>query len=415
MAAHNSLKLLSPENLFVIADIVGNNSSKKLRLLFGSLTLFIAWTSTLARAGEELAPEIRYLKDKGVFELAPLPSRLAENLIPDKNLTNVFSLRVMADDPDRPEMAGSHIWTRDGALRFVPQFSLLPGTSYEARFLPKAIPQPLRDPTWRKITKVFAVPAREKDVATEITAIYPTADRLPENLLKFYLHFSEPMGRSEAYEHIELLDANGKVIPLPFLELGEELWDSEQRRFTLFFDPGRIKRGLKPHQEEGRPLEAGKQYTLVIKSSWKDARRNDLAQTYHKSFEAIEADYSQPEPETWKITPPSPSTKDALEVEFGEPLDHALLNRVVSLAYTDGTTVPGTAEVDHDESRWRWVPASPWIAGKYALLINPVLEDLAGNSIGRAFEVREGSQTTPSNRSGNPVRLWFEIDELKSP
>ena len=46
----------------------------------------------------------------------------------------------------------------------------------------------------------------------------------------------------------------------PFLELDEELWSPDGTRFTLVFDPGRIKRGLKPREEAGPILEAGKSY-----------------------------------------------------------------------------------------------------------------------------------------------------------
>ncbi len=63
------------------------------------------------------------------------------------------------------------------------------------------------------------------------------------------------MSRGEAYRRIHLLDADGKPIERAFLELGEELWDPDGKRFTLFIDPGRIKRGLKPRK--GRRPRAG--------------------------------------------------------------------------------------------------------------------------------------------------------------
>jgi hypothetical protein len=55
--------------------------------------------------------------------------------------------------------------------------------------------------------------------------------------------------RGEAYEHIKLLDAKGKPLEEVFLELGEELWDPEMKRFTLLFHPGRVKKGLVPREE----------------------------------------------------------------------------------------------------------------------------------------------------------------------
>ena len=43
----------------------------------------------------------------------------------------------------------------------------------------------------------------------------------------------------------------------PFLELEQELWSGDGRRFTLLFDPGRIKRGLKPREEQGPSSSRG--------------------------------------------------------------------------------------------------------------------------------------------------------------
>ena len=50
---------------------------------------------------------------------------------------------------------------------------------------------------------------------TVVEAVYPTAERLPENQLKFYLHFSAPMSRGEAYRRVQLLDEKGKAVELP--------------------------------------------------------------------------------------------------------------------------------------------------------------------------------------------------------
>jgi hypothetical protein len=366
--------------------------------------------SAMAGAGRESAPDIRYLEEAGVFSLGPFPAEVVQGLESGPSPEKVFQVRVATHDPDGPAMAGSYAWTKSGTLTFTPQFPLVPGLSYEARFLPLSLPEPLRNPAWQASTERFASPIAEDDSPpAELTTIYPTADRLPENLLKFYLHFSKPMSRGEAYEHIQLLDSENKIIPLPFLELGEELWDSEQRRFTLFFDPGRVKRGLKPHQEEGRPLQLGKQYTLVIKSSWKDAARHDLAKTYRKTFEALEADYTQPDPASWKFTLPAPTSRDALQVELGESLDHALLERVLQIEDADGRPVAGTPVVSQSETTWQWIPDSPWKEGAYALVIDSVLEDLAGNSLERPFEETEAMPLSSEIRIDHPTRRPFTL------
>src|SRR5262249_10500189 len=119
---------------------------------------------------------------------------------------------------------------------------------------------------------------------TEVARIYPTTDRLPENQLKFYIHFSAPMSRGEAYRRIHLLDADGIEMKDVFLELGEELWDPPMQRLTLLCDPARVKRGLRPREELGPVLEAGKDYSLVVDRQWRDANGHELATGARKSF-----------------------------------------------------------------------------------------------------------------------------------
>jgi hypothetical protein len=48
--------------------------------------------------------------------------------------------------------------------------------------------------------------------------------------------------------------------------------------------------------------------------------------------------------------------------------------------------VEGTAEVGPGESSWSFTPAAPWRPGFYALVVDSMLEDLAGNSVARVFD-----------------------------
>jgi hypothetical protein len=54
--------------------------------------------------------------------------------------------------------------------------------------------------------------------------VYPTADTLPENLLKFYIHFSRPMRDGDAARHVALLDERGRAVSDAFLATDTELW-----------------------------------------------------------------------------------------------------------------------------------------------------------------------------------------------
>jgi hypothetical protein len=233
----------------------------------------------------------------------------------------------------------------------------------------------------------LASPSGTRHAATVVESVSPSAEVLPENLLRFYLQFSAPMSRGEAYSHIRLLNAAGQAVADPFLELNEELWSGDGRRFTLLFDPGRIKRGLKPREEVGPVLEEGKSYTLVIDRHWPDAHGNLLAGEFRKSFRAGPPDQKSPSPRDWKIQAPAAGTRHPLEVGFTEPLDSALARRLIAVRDSQNRIVQGVVRLERGESLWRFTPDAAWTAGGYALDIGTDLEDLAGNAVGRPFEV----------------------------
>jgi hypothetical protein len=53
----------------------------------------------------------------------------------------------------------------------------------------------------------------------------------------------------------------------------------------------------------------------------------------------------------------------------------------------DDASVEGDVIIDQAETRWTFTPKQPWRGGAYRLLALDTLEDVAGNQIGRAFEV----------------------------
>ena len=59
-------------------------------------------------------------------------------------------------------------------------------------------------------------------------------------------------------------------------------------------------------------------------------------------------------------------------------------------------TAKGASAVEAHETRWLFTPAAAWRSGDYALQALTILEDMAGNRIGRAFEVDEFSRADES-------------------
>jgi hypothetical protein len=294
--------------------------------------------------------------------------------VTNADLPAVFQVSV--DRADVPPLAGAYAITK-GVLTFRPQFPLVPGVTYRARFKLSS----------ESATATFTVPKPERKSSTFVEQVFPTASTLPENQLKLYIHFSAPMSRGEAYRRIHLIDEQSGEVALPFVEIDEELWDRDYRRLTVLFDPGRIKRDLVPNREVGPPLKEGHRYKLAIDLEWLDAQGAPMRSGYTKQFSVGPPDRTPLDLKNWLLRAPSAGTVEALTIEFPEPIDAALLHRYIKVVNRAGEVVDGTIAVDRNESRWRLIPATPWTPGNHNLEIVSALEDLAGNKIGRAFDV----------------------------
>lgn len=305
----------------------------------------------------------------------------------------------LVEDLNLPPMLGRHGF-RDGVLVFTPEFPLQPGLSYRAVLRPPgATNTPL-------VIARLRVPAPGVNPSTKVSAVYPSANELPENLLKFYLHFSAPMSRGHIYDHIHLLNARGEAVELPFLEIDEELWDPEMMRLTLFIDPGRIKRGVKPLEEIGPSLEAGQRYTLVIDREWRDAAGQPLAETFRKEFTVVAPDRTPPDPKRWTIRAPAANSREPLVVEFDEPLDAALAQRLIHVL-ADGRPLTLAARLVNAERELQLVPVEPWPRGTLQLRVVTIIEDLAGNNVGKPFEV-DAFDGVERRLTNDVVTLAFE-------
>lgn len=330
-------------------------------------------------------------------------SALAKLPADDDALSQTLSVRVVDENSqsDQVAMLGRYGIDKE-ILRFTPRYPLRTGIRYRVSLRPGG-----KGDT-KAVTREVLIPEDAHRKPTEVTQVFPSAAILPENQLKFYLHFSAPMGRGEAYEHLRLLKADGRPIVLPFLEIGEELWDASGQRFTLLIDPGRIKRGVKPLEDLGPALEAGKEYTLAIAADWKDASGKPLAKGFQKRFKVVEPLRTAINPSAWKIKSPPAGTREPLTVRFPRPLERALLERTLTVVSPTAEDFAGRVVVGDEERLWEFHPELPWKAGPHQIAVDTVLEDLAGNQIGKAFEVDQTEQITKSVQPES-VRIPFSI------
>jgi len=237
------------------------------------------------------------------------------------------------------------------------------------------------------VTAHFSLPADTTAPSTEVTRIFPTAPVLPENQLKFYVQFSAPMSRGATYGQVQVREDGGRVIDLPFLELDEELWDPSMTRLTLLIDPGRIKRGVKPLEDVGPVFEAGRRYVLSVGAGCRDAAGRPLRAGFEQRFAVGAADRTPPDPARWTVTAPAAGTRAPLTVTFDEAMDQALALRLITVAEGAGRAVAGEAALADGERRWTFVPTQPWRGGEHRLVVGTTIEDLAGNNIGKTFDV----------------------------
>ena len=61
--------------------------------------------------------------------------------------------------------------------------------------------------------------------------------------------------------------------------------------------------------------------------------------------------------------------------------------RSIGVSTATGAAVDGDPRTHSRETRWAFTPRTAWRDGDHRIVVLTILEDLAGNRIGRAFEV----------------------------
>jgi hypothetical protein len=278
------------------------------------------------------------------------------------------------------------------AVTFTPLFPFDAGRAYRVVFDPSRLPRPRQATT---VTAVVRLPAVATEPTTVVTAVHPSADAVPENLLRVYIEFSAPMGNGAGLDFVKLVELSGpgdqvarseRVERGAFLPVEANFWSPDHMRYTLFFDPGRVKEDILPNRQSGRPLRAGHRYALDIASAWTDANGFPLKTGYRHVFRAGPAVDEAIALSDWKIARPAPGTRDRLVVKFPRPLDHGILVRALGVETTNRRPVDGEVSLESQDIAWVFTPVAPWQSGEYNLVAQSFLEDPQGNQIGRAFE-----------------------------
>ena len=317
-----------------------------------------------------------------------------------KQLENLVTVAVLDEQGQLLGQVWGDVTLANNQLQFTPRFPFDDNQVYFARF------QLGRDGVRDVLSERFIFSSDNRKPIAAVEQIFPSGEVLPENLFKFYIIFSHPMSRGEAYQHIRLLDQHGEAVELPFLQLTQELWDPDGKRFTLLFDPGRTKKGIKPNRDMGLPLQEGQQFTLVIDQDWHDAQGLPLQRSFAKTFTVGPQDHHQPDINAWQLTLPNGGSRNPVIVTFDEPLDRGQLENALWIESAEGNIVNGKIDIE-DEIVWRFTPAFGWRSGNYRLVARSYLEDRAANSLGRLFEV---IRTEEDPKIPDTYSLEFSLD-----
>ncbi len=270
-------------------------------------------------------------------------------------------------------------------LIFTPRFPLVPEKQYRAVFL---------SPKGAKQTREYRVPPRPPAPPARIVKIYPAGDVLPANHLRFFLYFSRPMrGGSDLFKHIRILDADGKEVRDPWLL--DELWDDDGQMLILYIHPGRIKWDVLLRLLLGPVLFPDRDYMLVVSGALLDADGRRLGKDYTKKFRTTAEDRARIDLSAWKIKAGAAGSRASLVLEFPKALDHLSLERFLTIQDAKGRKVAGKIEVGANERSWKFTPAQAWQAEEYTLTVDGRLEDTAGNTPLRPFDVDRNAPQPP--------------------
>jgi hypothetical protein len=353
------------------------------------LAAFVLWTA--ACGGTVWAqPAIHFDARGQSVEATGLDAALLASLAggPPDDLPLSRAFGVYLGDAQLPILGDYEV--DSAVLRFKPRFPFLAGRLHRVRLdvgeLYDVAHRAGHGTSPPKLESTFTVDAPAQGPTTGVLRISPSADRVPANLLRIYVYFSHPMSRGGIASHIRLTDSDGKQVEAAFLEMEDGLWDPEGKRLTLFFHPGRIKRGLVLHDRLGPPLLPGHRYRLVVAKDAEDEEGLPLAEEFVKEFTALPEDRTSPDVQKWMLQPPQAGGREPLVILADKPLDEALFARLLRVEDAEGHPIAGEAPVDAAATRWRFVPREDWVAGSYVVRIAAELEDLAGNRLTRLFD-----------------------------
>ena len=286
---------------------------------------------------------------------------------------------------------------------FTPQFEFIPGVGrYRAEIIWDTLEEHGLEcsrsntpETFIDFRPAFAGPVE----TTEVLGVYPDATEIPENILRFYVTFSQPMALGSLSGQVRVESVDGADVEAFFLESTQPLWNGDRTRLTLLLDPGRIKRGVGPNLEIGPAIRAGETYRLVIESGIRDSRGNSLFDEFIHRFTVTSPVYEALTIDDVVTSEIEAGTRNPLRISFPHLMDVFQLSRLLAVLTEGGVRVEGVIERVEDPFSIVFVPSTPWSDLGYTLQIASNVEDVAGNTFLAAFDESSGTNRRGSSEA----------------
>ena len=321
-----------------------------------------------------------------------LPEEPGGHIVISSASTDEF--RVYVGTPDeccagRSPLAGRY--EHDGPdVSFTPAFDLIAGQTYTI----------LSD----GVLTAFTLGEADQ-TAPEVVGVYPSGDAIPENTLRFYIHFSAPMQPHLAAEKIMLINAEGVEDDAAFMTFKQELWNADRTRLTLLMDPGRIKRGVAQNRKLGPALLEGQTYSLVVEKGWPSVTGEQETRRFEKTFQVSAPLRTLPTPEYWDVSQPGKMTREPLVITFDRPFDQLGLATAITLLDANGDMISGQVQIGRNQTQWRFEPHAPWTGGHVDIAVDTHLEDVAGNNFRDLLDHAVGTEVKWGNAANRRVLL----------
>lgn len=312
---------------------------------------------------------------------------------------DVENLRVFVGNESQTSVIGVIVSEKD-KHHFTPVVPFTPGQTYTIRKMDTVV------------LASFTIARTANGQKAELLAIHPKLDTVPENLLKMYFEFAQPMQPAgNALDFISVINETDGTKTAPFLRLESELWNKERTLLTLWLDPGRIKTDLIPNREKGLPLTIGKKYSIHIDSSWKSIDGLPLKQRYIKKIHVGPRDDTKPNTDRWRLVLQDEDSVQGLHIDFGEPMDAFLAKETIRIYDLNDAQIKGKFSLSENESILRFVPDTQFQIPEIEIRIESRLEDLAGNNLNRLFDTPISTKVSQNNDSKevHTIRLRLKL------